>query len=156
MPGPTCRPLVPLTLGLTDPSASRPPSLTALARWSVHACARVRALARGSNLGRRSWIRRLRRPCTPSRGSFAKEPLEFPGINPTSLEFVRRPLESYKWTPGLLNNDRFGLNFVFQTSKLVYFISFSYELQIEWFKLQNVHKNILCSNKLCSSSVCAL
>jgi hypothetical protein len=148
---PTYRSLVPLALG---PTGSPPRSLTALARWSVRA--RARALARGSNPDRRSWIWRLRRPHTPSRGGFAKELLQFPGINPLSLEFACRPLESYKHTPSLLNNHRFGLNFVFQTSKLFYFISFSYELQIEWFKLQNVHKNILCSNKLCSSTVCAL
>ena len=37
---------------------------------------------------------------------------------------------SYKQTPGLLNNHRMGLSFIFETSKLVYFIYFSYELQI--------------------------
>jgi hypothetical protein len=155
-PGPTYQPLVSLALGPTGQFASSLRSLTALARWSLHARARVRALTRGSNLDRRSWIRWLRRPHTPSRDGFAKEPLGFLGINPPSLEFARRPLESYKRTRDLINNQRFGLNFVFQISKCVYFISFSYELQIEWFELQNVHKNILCSNKLCSSIVCAL
>jgi hypothetical protein len=43
---------------------------------------------------------------------------------------MRRPLSYYKQTLVLLNNYRFGLNFVFQTPKLVYFISFAYELQI--------------------------
>jgi hypothetical protein len=129
-----------------------PQWLTALAHWSV--CARM--LAHGSNLSHRSWIRRMRKHWTPPRDGFAKEPFRFPGINPSSLEFECKPLESYKRTPVLLNNHRFGLNFVFQTSKLDYLISFSYELQIKWFKLQNVHRNILCSNRLCSSTVCAL
>jgi hypothetical protein len=45
-------------------------------------------------------------------------------INPSSLGFMSRILVSYKQTPDLLNNHIFGLNFVFQTSKLVYFIFF--------------------------------
>jgi hypothetical protein len=48
----------------------------------------------------------------------------------SSCVLARRPLNSYKQTPALLNNYRIGPIFIFQTSKLVYFISFSYELQI--------------------------
>jgi hypothetical protein len=43
---------------------------------------------------------------------------------PSSFKFCAQ-------APDLFINHRFGPNFVFQTSKLVYFISFSYELQIE-------------------------
>jgi hypothetical protein len=72
-------------------------------------------------------------PRTPSCGSFAKEILSSRVIEPTVLRFYTHAPISYKHTPDLLDNHRFGLNFVFQTSKLVYFISFSYKLQIEWF-----------------------
>jgi hypothetical protein len=61
---------------------------------------------------------------SPFTCKFAKETLSFLRINPSSLGFACRPLDSYKQTPDLLNNRRFGPNFVFQTSKLVYFISF--------------------------------
>jgi hypothetical protein len=92
----------------------------------------------------------------PFTCKFVKETLDFLVINPPSCKFARRPLSSYKQTPDLLNNHRIRPSFVFQTSKLVYFMSFSYELQIKWLKLQNVTRNILCSNKLCSSKVCAV
>jgi hypothetical protein len=61
---------------------------------------------------------------------FVKETLGFSRINPPSCVLAHRPVNSYNQTPGFLNNHRIELNFIFQTSKLVYFISFSYKLQI--------------------------
>jgi hypothetical protein len=111
--------------------------------WHPRPTCQLRSLAHRSNLGRWSWIWWLRRPDTPSRGRFAKETLGFLKTNPSSLSFARRSLFSFKQTTNLLINHRFRPNFVFWTPKLVYLISFKYELQIEWFKLQNVHKIIL-------------
>jgi hypothetical protein len=54
----------------------------------------------------------------------------FPTINLSSYVLAHRPLNSYNQTPIFLNNHRIGLSFIFQTPKIVYFISFSYELQI--------------------------
>jgi hypothetical protein len=58
------------------------------------------------------------------------DPLGFPRINPLSLVFACRPLKSCRLNPRLINNHIIRPIFIFQTSKLVYFISFSYELQI--------------------------
>ena len=59
-----------------------------------------------------------------------KTPLGFLRIEPTVLRLYAQSLELLQTDPILLNNYRSGLNFVFQTPKLVYFISFAYELQI--------------------------
>jgi hypothetical protein len=75
--------------------------------------------------------RAVKVPLYPFACKFAKETLGFLRINPLSYSLARKPLFSYKQTPDFFNNHRIGPNFVFQTSKLVYFLSFSYELQIE-------------------------
>jgi hypothetical protein len=111
-----------------------------LCRWCPwpayqHLPARTRALGRRSNLGRRFLIQRLDSPDTPSRGSFIKETLSLFRINPPSLVFARRPVYSCRLNLGLLNILRIRPNFIFWIPKLVYFISFAYELQIQWFKL---------------------
>jgi hypothetical protein len=85
---------------------------------------------------------------TPLFGSFAKETLGFMRINPPSFVFSRRPLHFCRKTPNLLVYRRIGPSFVFCIPKLVYFISFAYELQIGWFKLQNAHKIFIYLFKL--------
>jgi hypothetical protein len=141
----------------SDWSARLPPQLlTPPARLSAFARPRACALFCGSNLNHSYVIKQSRLSDTRSGFDFAKRTLSSRVIEPTVLRLYAQAPKLYKQTPALLNNYRIGTIFIFQTSKFVYFISFSYELQIEWFKLQNVHKNILCSNKLCSSTVCAL
>jgi hypothetical protein len=52
------------------------------------------------------------------------------GNQPAVLCFSAKVPVLFRIAPGLLFNYKFSLNFIFQTSKHVYFISFSYELQI--------------------------
>jgi hypothetical protein len=65
-------------------------------------------------------------PVPHSRGCFAKEALGFVRINPSSLGFACMPLDSYKQTPGLLNNHRFGLTLYFKLQNL--FISYLFHM----------------------------
>jgi hypothetical protein len=132
--------LRPLTLGPIGQPIFPPESLATLARLSALVGASTHTLALRFYLGRRSTIERLRIPRTPSHGRFVKETLDFLEINPSSLVFARRPLSFCRKAPDLLVYRRNRPSFVFWIPKLVYFISFSYELQIGWFKLQNVHK----------------
>jgi hypothetical protein len=123
-PGPYPSVLRALALG---PAGQRAPpqSLTPIA----HLTARARSLR--SDCGRSSAIGWMRFPRTPSRGRFAKETLDFLDINSSSLVFARRPLSICRKAPALLFYRRIGPSFVFSIPKLVYFISFAYELQIE-------------------------
>jgi hypothetical protein len=59
-----------------------------------------------------------------------KTPSVFLQIEPTVLTLYVQSPELLQTNPILLNNCRFGLNFVFQIPKLIYFISFAYEPQI--------------------------
>jgi hypothetical protein len=59
-----------------------------------------------------------------------KTPLGFLRIEPVVLRLYTQVHELLQTDPILLNNYRIGLNFVFSTFKLVYFIDFTYELQI--------------------------
>jgi hypothetical protein len=79
----------------------------------------------------------------PLRVVFVKETLSFLENNLPFLVLARRPLVSCRDGPRLYFYHRNRSNFVFWIPKLVNFISFAYELQIGWFKLQNVHKIIL-------------
>jgi hypothetical protein len=95
----------------------------------------------------------------PFASKFAKETLGFLRINPSSYTLVRRPLFSYKQIPDLFSNHGIGPNFVFQTSKLVYFISFHmnsklsdsncktiigiFSIQINYDHPQSVHFNFM-------------
>jgi hypothetical protein len=56
-----------------------------------------------------------------------KTPLGFLRIEPPILVLYAQAPELLQTDPILLNNYIFGLNFVFQIPKLVYFISFAYE-----------------------------
>jgi hypothetical protein len=117
-PGPTCQAL----------ASTRPPTRSNPGHWS------------------RIWW--LAGPDTPSRGVFVQETLNFLRFNPSSLVFARRPLWFFIKAPNLLVYRRIRPSFVFWIPKLVYFISFAYELRIKWFKLQNIHKIILYLFKL--------
>jgi hypothetical protein len=137
---------VPLALGPTSQPALTP------SRWPPWPTCQC-ALARRSDLG--SWyaIGWSRTPDTPSPSNFVKDTTSFLGINPLSCFLVPEPLVSCRETLGLYFNHRNRFKLGFWIPKLVNFITLSYELQMEWFKLQNVHYNIFYLFKLCSSTV---
>jgi hypothetical protein len=132
---------VTLALGLTSQPAVPPQSCWL--PWPAYQRSSAHALALRSDLVRRFMIGWLRTPCTPSRGPFVKETLSFLENNSLFLVLARRPLVSCRDGPGIYFYHINRSNFVFWIPKLVNFISFAYELQIGWFKLQNVHKIIL-------------
>jgi hypothetical protein len=139
--------LRPLELGPISQSAFPPQSLTSMARVSALVTP-ARSLALRSDLSRPSVIGWLRTPRTPSLGRFVKVTPGFLQIEPAVLFLALRSMVSCREAPGLYFNHRIWSNLVFSIPKLVYFIYFAYELQIRWFKLQNVHNIILYLFKL--------
>jgi hypothetical protein len=98
--------------------------------WDPSVSPRVRSRAPASNLGRPFPMGWPRSQDTLSLWLFCLRPLGFLRIEPAVLRLYAQVRELLQTDPILLNNYRIGLNFVFSTPKLVYFISFTYELQI--------------------------
>jgi hypothetical protein len=110
--------------------ASRTGDTRATNAWDPLVSPRVRSRALASNLGRPFPIGWPRSQDTLSRWSICLTPLGFLRIEPAVPRLYAQVPELLQTYPILLNNYRIGLNFVFSTPKLVYFICFTYELQI--------------------------
>jgi hypothetical protein len=110
--------------------ASRTGDTRVVHAWDPPVSHHVRSRVTTSNIGRPFSIGWQRSPDTLSLWLFCLRPLGFLRIEPVVLTLYAQAPELLQTDPTLLNNCRFGLNFVFQIPKLIYFISFAYEPQI--------------------------